>query len=231
MKKNLKLTVAMAALAIMFGALTAVVAQPRVGGYKVIANTDAGAKDAAAFAIGDKNAHSYSSFQLKEILKAERQIVAGSNYKICLSADDLGTGDSGNYETVVYVDLKNNSKLMSWTKSECGKSAKPPAPPTPRPPMVGGFKTVDATDERARAAAEWAVREKGEKTETGIELLTLIKAEQQVVQGMNYRLCLKINTEDADEPESIVLVVVYQDLKANYKLASWIPNAKCGEDK
>jgi hypothetical protein len=229
MKTNLKLAVALAAITILAGAASAVMAQPKVGGYKVIPNTDAAAKEAANFAIGDKNAHGYSSFKLKEILKAERQIVAGSNYKICLSADDLGTGDSGTYQAVVYVNLKRESKLVSWAKAECGAA---PAPTTPaRPPIVGGFKPVETTDEHARAAAEWAVREKGEKTEKGIELLTLVKAEQQVVQGMNYRLCMKINTEGEDEPVSFVEAVVYMDLKMNYKLSSWKAASKCGDTK
>ena len=75
--------------------------------------------------------------------------------------------------------------------------------------MVGGYKTVEATDQYARAAAEWAVRERGEKTETGIELLSLVKAERQTVQGANYRLCMKINTEGQDEPVSFAQAVVY----------------------
>lgn len=225
MIKNMKIAVALAALTIITGTAAAVVAQPKVGGYKVIEKTDAGAKGAAAFAIGDKNANSYSSFQLKEILKAERQIVAGSNYKLCLKADDLGTGDKGTYETVVYVDLKGNRKLTSWAKAECGGAAVAIKPPT-----VGGYKAVDTTDERARAAAEWAVREQGEKAEKGIELMTLVKAEQQVVQGMNFRFCMRINTEGDEEPESFVEVLVYQDLKGVNKLSKWIAGSKCGEE-
>jgi hypothetical protein len=96
-------------------------------------------------------------------------------------------------------------------------------------PKVGGYKTVEVTDEYARAAAEWAVRERGEKTETGIELLSLVKAERQTVQGANYRLCMQINTEGQDEPVSFVQAIVYMDLKKNYKLTSWTPNSPCGE--
>lgn len=224
MKKNLKMAVALAALTIMVGAATAVMAQPRVGGYKVIPNTDTEAKKAAVFAIGDQNSHSYSSFQLQEILKVERQIVAGSNYRICMNADDLGSNEnSGTYQAVVYVDLKNVRKLVSWAKSDCGSAA------PVKPPIVGGYKPVETTDEHARAAAEWAVREKGEKTGKAIELLTLVKAAQQVVQGMNYRFCMKINTEDEDEPVSFVEAIVYMDLKMNYKLSGWKTVAGCEE--
>lgn len=95
---------------------------------------------------------------------------------------------------------------------------------------VGGYKTIEATDEGARAAAEWAVRHQGEKTESAIELMSLVKAERQVVQGMNYRLCMQVNEEAKDEPTSFVLAVVYMDLKKNYKLTSWAADSTCGDE-
>lgn len=94
---------------------------------------------------------------------------------------------------------------------------------------VGGYKTIEATDEGARAAAEWAVRHQGEKTESSIELMSLVKAERQTVQGANYRLCMQVNMESEDEPVSFVQAVVYMDLKKNYKLTSWAANSTCGD--
>lgn len=94
---------------------------------------------------------------------------------------------------------------------------------------VGGYKTIEATDEGARAAAEWAVRHQAEKDETSIELMSLVKAERQVVAGMNYRLCMQVNMESEDEPVSFVQAVVYMDLKKNYKLTSWAANSTCGD--
>ncbi|HEV7929067.1 MAG TPA: cystatin domain-containing protein [Nitrosospira sp.] len=224
MKTNLKMAVALAALTILAGAANATMAQ-MVGGYKAVEATDQYARAAAEWAVREKGEKTETGIELLSLVKAERQTVQGANYRLCMkiNTEDQDTPVSF-VQAVVYMDLKKNYRLTSWAaNSPCAKPAAPA-----RPPIVGGFKPVDTTDERARAAAEWAVREKGEKTETGIELLTLVKAEQQVVQGMNYRLCMKINTEDQDEPVSFVEAVVYMDLKMNYKLSSWTAASKCG---
>jgi P2-related tail formation protein len=96
--------------------------------------------------------------------------------------------------------------------------------------MVGGYRKVEVTDEYARAAAEWAVREKMDKTGTAIELLSLVQAERQTVQGANYRLCMQINAEGEDENTvTHVKAVVYMDLKKNYKLTGWTANSDCAK--
>lgn len=118
MKSNIKLAVV---LAVIFGCAAAVQAQapPRTGGYREIAKNDAGAVAAANFAITAQSAKTGNTFELHEIIKAERQVVAGTNYKLCMqvSAD----GDEAFFvQAVVYVDLKRNSKLTSWADSDCG---------------------------------------------------------------------------------------------------------------
>jgi hypothetical protein len=119
MKRNKKLAVALAVIGVIFGCAAAAQAQIKTGGYKEISKTDAGAVAAADFAItaqSDKTGH---AFELLDLVKAERQVVAGSNYKLCMqvSAD----GDEVFFvQAVVYVDLKKNSKLTSWADSDCG---------------------------------------------------------------------------------------------------------------
>jgi hypothetical protein len=96
--------------------------------------------------------------------------------------------------------------------------------------MVGGYRKVEVTDEYARAAAEWAVRERMDKTGAAIELLSLVQAERQTVQGANYRLCMQINTEgESENTVTHVKVVVYMDLKKNYKLTTWTANSDCAK--
>lgn len=98
------------------------------------------------------------------------------------------------------------------------------------PPTVGGYRKVEVTNEYARAAAEWAVRERMDKTGAAIELLSLVQAERQTVQGANYRLCMQINTEGDDENTvTHVRAGVYMDLKKNYKLTSWAANSDCAK--
>jgi Aspartic acid proteinase inhibitor len=226
MNRNLKMVVALAALAIMVGAANAASAQ-MVGGYKTVEATDEYARAAAEWAVREKGEKTKTGIELLSLVKAERQTVQGANYRLCMKINTEGRDEPVSFvQAVVYMDLKKNYKLTSWAASACAAATPSPA----RPPVAGGYKSVETTDERARAAAEWAVREKGEKAGAGIELMTLVKAEQQVVQGMNYRLCMKINTEGADEPVSFVEAVVYMDLKMNYKLSSWQAASKCGSE-
>lgn len=121
MKKNLKLAVALAALTVIAGAASAVSAQ-KVGGYKEIAKTDASAAAAAAYAVKAQAEKVGEEIELIAVQKAERQVVAGSNYRLCLEVTPTGdeTADSVFVQVVVYVDLKGNYKLTSWTDSDCG---------------------------------------------------------------------------------------------------------------
>lgn len=207
------------------------------GGYSAVPVTDKDVIEAANFAVSNKNKHSTQTFKLVKILKAERQVVAGMNYNLCMSVTEGGGTKAETYDAIVYVDLQKKFELSHWGKGDCvgGTAVKPAEKPAhdpahgPKPIKVGGYKTVDPTDERARAAAEWAVRHQGEKKGTAIELMTLVKAEQQVVQGMNYKLCMRVNMEEADEPVSFVEAIVYMDLKKNYKLSSWKDASPCGE--
>lgn len=236
MKINKNLFTLLALVTLMAG--SALMASAQIaGGYSAAAVTDKDVKEAAAFAVSNKNAHSQQSFKLVQILKAERQVVAGMNYMLCMSATEGGGTKAETYDAIVYVDLQKKMELSHWAKSDCAGIPSKPATPKPvpdkpanqKPIKVGGYKTVDPTDERAREAAEWAVRTQGEKDGTGIELMTLVKAEQQVVQGMNYRLCMRVNTEGADEPVSFVEAVIYRNLKKEFKLTSWKGGSTCGK--
>ncbi len=113
-----------AAAAALFITATAASAQ-RVGGYKQIAVSDAAAAEAADFAVSAQSEKAGKSIELISIFKAERQIVAGSNYRLCLKVNPQGPDGETDaiifVQTVVYVDLKDNKKLTSWSISDCGK--------------------------------------------------------------------------------------------------------------
>jgi hypothetical protein len=91
---------------------------------------------------------------------------------------------------------------------------------------TGGYKEIAKDDEGAVAAAGFAVNAQGEKQGNAIALVEVEHAETQVVAGINYRLCLKIQVDDADPKE--VRVVVYKNLQREFSLKSW-EDAKCGE--
>jgi hypothetical protein len=91
---------------------------------------------------------------------------------------------------------------------------------------TGGYKEISSDDAGAEAAANFAVEERGRKQETSFTLVSIERAESQVVAGINYRLCLKVSAEGADEPQD-VRTVVYRNLSKQYSLTSW-EEADCG---
>jgi aspartic proteinase inhibitor len=97
---------------------------------------------------------------------------------------------------------------------------------------TGGYREIDTADEGAVAAAEFAVKDQSEKKEMTYKLVSIEKAETQVVAGINYRLCLKVGyrKQDAEEDSTeFVRVVVYRSLQKEYSLTSWTPES-CGDN-
>lgn len=110
-----------AAFAVLFACVTAASAQ-KVGGYRDVATDDAGVVAAAEFAVGDHSEKNEVSLKVVSIQKAERQIVAGTNYRLCIEVKvvEEGNDDTQFVEAVVYQNLKKNYKLTSWKPDACG---------------------------------------------------------------------------------------------------------------
>jgi hypothetical protein len=91
---------------------------------------------------------------------------------------------------------------------------------------LGGYKTIAKNDAGAQTAAEFAIDAQAERKNINIELISIEKAESQVVAGTNYRLCLKVTMpgadDDTDGTTTTVRVIVYRDLKGKHSLTSWI---------
>jgi len=97
---------------------------------------------------------------------------------------------------------------------------------------TGGYKEIDKADEGAAAAAEFAVKDQSEKKEIAYKLVSVEKAETQVVAGINYRLCLKVShhkQDDDTDATEFVRVVVYRNLQKEYSLTSW-NEEECSKD-
>jgi aspartic proteinase inhibitor len=95
---------------------------------------------------------------------------------------------------------------------------------------LGGYRDVSKDDAEVQAAAEFAVKHQGEKEERTIRLVSVEHAEVQVVAGINYRLCLKVEFHDTDKDEDVtktVRAVVYRNLQKEYSLTSW-EDEDCG---
>lgn len=99
--------------------------RPVLGGYKEIAKTDAAVKKAAIFAVGSEAKRAEKEIEFISVIKAERQIVGGTNYRMCLKVNDGGAEGQDAAEVfvkaIVNVDLKGVYKLLSWEASDCGE--------------------------------------------------------------------------------------------------------------
>lgn len=111
---------------IVFGCGSEAFGQIKTGGYKSVAVSDAGVKEAADFAVELKAADYEAEIRLENIVKAERQTVAGTNYRLCLeiyipSETEGEDGVTLNVLTVIYKNLQGEMKITSWNdESECG---------------------------------------------------------------------------------------------------------------
>lgn len=110
--------------AIVLGCASAALAQ-KVGGYKEISKTDAGAAAAADFAVKAQAKKAGGTSQLVAIERAESQVVAGMNYRLCLKVTTSGEGSEADatelFKVVVYRNLKNVFSLTSWVREECAE--------------------------------------------------------------------------------------------------------------
>jgi len=87
-----------------------------------------------------------------------------------------------------------------------------------QPPLVGGYHQADKRDQDVVSAAKFAVNKERLKRKGRVSLISIERAETQVVAGLNYRLCLRVKTNGKTQE---VATVVYQDLRQRYSLSSW----------
>lgn len=100
-------------------------------------------------------------------------------------------------------------------------------------PILGGYKDAAVDNAEVVAAAEFAVGEQGQKQEMTVSLVSIERAESQVVAGVNYRLCLKVTLKaegEDEEVEQTVKVVVHKSLQREYSLTSWAEEECAGGD-
>jgi hypothetical protein len=85
-------------------------------------------------------------------------------------------------------------------------------------PMVGNYREASKTDREVVSAARFAIKSEKRKRGGRLSLVSIERAEIQVVAGLNYRLCLKVKMKGKTED---VTAVVYKNLKQKYALSSW----------
>ncbi len=85
-------------------------------------------------------------------------------------------------------------------------------------PIAGGYIERPTNDRGVTAAAAFAVRERGRQTRRRVTLLSIRRAETQVVAGLNYRLLLSVR--EGGEVRDVT-AVVYENLRRRRSLTSW----------
>lgn len=105
---------------VMFGGVSGMPAQTP-GGYRLVSNDDSEALAAAKFAVRERGQKLGRTIVLATMVYAQRQLVSGTNYKLCMKVKVDGT--SKRAETVVHRNLQKQYTLTSWKWGECAKPA------------------------------------------------------------------------------------------------------------
>jgi hypothetical protein len=87
-----------------------------------------------------------------------------------------------------------------------------------RPPVAGGYIEASASDPGVLAAGRFAVRAEGRRRGARMSLVSVERAETQVVAGTNYRLRLRVNVAGAVRD---VEATVYENLRRRLSLTRW----------
>ena len=128
MKMSLRAVTILVALGVAFGGVIAGLAQnrPILGGYKTVATDDPEVVEAAEFAVSERSENNSVSLMLVSVERAERQVVAGTNFKLCLKVAIADEEDDANetqdVKVVVFRSLQKDYSLKSWDVAECGES-------------------------------------------------------------------------------------------------------------
>jgi hypothetical protein len=124
MRKSLRLVSALVAFVVVCVCVCAGAAKQRVGGYKEVATDDPEVVAAAKFAVGAEGEKQNATIKLVSVEHAERQVVAGMNYRLCLKVSSGDDDEAQEVKTVVYKNLKSEYSLTSWEEAECGGGGK-----------------------------------------------------------------------------------------------------------
>ena len=106
------------AFGVTFGGAGAGAAGQMVGGYRAVAADDAEVTAAAQFAVAAQGKKENTEIGLNSVLTAERQTVAGANYRLCLEVEVEGAAQT--VSAVVYKSLQKQYQLKSWQEADCG---------------------------------------------------------------------------------------------------------------
>lgn len=151
------------------------------------------------------------------VAAAERQVVAGTNYRVSLPL--RMNGKERPARLTIYEDLQGALRLTAVDLAPFGEAPSWPEPPVPSE-LAGGWRDQPAGDpeiaqtaEKARtilASADWLAR--------SVTLGRVVEARTQVVAGLNTYLVLEVQLDAVPRQAA---VIVYQPLRGEPSL-SWV---------
>ena len=119
MRNNLRITLISAGCGLILLCVASGFAQIKVGGYKNVPTDDETVIDAAEFAANAQSDRVSRKIDIETIAKAERQTVAGANYRICM---EVAVGEENEepsaqfVRAIIFYSLKKEFTLKSWVK-------------------------------------------------------------------------------------------------------------------
>ncbi len=126
MRKLFRAALFALALGLVFGSAAAVGARrqgPKVGGYKEVAADAPEVVSAAKFAVAAQARKKETEIRLVSVEAAERQTVAGVNYRLCLKVEEADAQNNVDVtetvRAVVFKSLQSAYTLKSWEPEDC----------------------------------------------------------------------------------------------------------------
>lgn len=196
-----------------------------VGGFSPAKVDDSDVLKMADFATTAVSASSNSGpLKLIKIVKAETQVVAGTNYKLNLELANTNAGENAApipCEVVIFDQPWTNTRKM--IRSSCSPKRKTTRQiPGGSSTLPGGFASLDVNSKNVKEIASFATTAISANTNSGpVTLIKVIKAESQVVAGENFKLTMEL---DPVEGDNILCEVVVFD-------QPWTNTRKLSESK
>jgi hypothetical protein len=125
MKQHLRSIIILAALGVIFGCagLSYAQTEPIAGGYSVADVKDANVIAAALYAVKKQAKKQGVKIKFMSINKAETQVVAGLNYRLCMNVEIKYKGKKTYtarlIQAIVFKDLEQKFSLTSWKEDAC----------------------------------------------------------------------------------------------------------------
>lgn len=86
--------------------------------------------------------------------------------------------------------------------------------------MTGGYSDAAVDSKETKKIAKWAVSARAKRTHKSLKLVKIVKAENQVVRGLNHRICMDV--QEGRKKARRVTVVVWEDINNRpLQLTNW----------